>query len=428
MSKRKIYVFTDQYPWGKGEKPFIEPELKVLSKSFDITIISMASDEAYDDVQSKSELPKGVKAVHWKWPPLFIFGFHALGYPFSRIARQDLRRVFNEGFTFGRVLDSIKAYGISHALLSFYRRLEIFEDPDAVFYSFWFSYQLLALAFAKLKHSDLKLLSRIHGYDLYNERNAHGRQPFQWFKRLQVDRLLFLSSAAEVYFAKNFGEPAHEGHYLQLGLGVYDQGEQPHPREEDPAAFRLVSCSNLIPLKRVQLIAEALGLLQDPSIEWVHFGDGASRDPVKRTCDKLGVAIDLRGHVENREVIDFYRSTYVDAFITTSSTEGVPISIEEAMSFGIPIIATNVGGIADQVDGNGVLLSEDPAPEEIAAAIQYMKTSRDEEIDKMRKRSKALWEGRFDAARLKDELLSVMDESCRSSQREHECLNEQYDA
>lgn len=411
MFKRKMYVFTDQYPWGKGEKPFIEPELRALSRSFDISIISMASDEVYDEVQSKSELLKGVKAVRWKWPSIFVFGLHALGYPFSRIARQDLRRVLDEGFTLGRVLDSVKAYGISHALLSFYRRLKIFEDPDAVFYSFWFSYQLLALAFAKQRHPNLKLLSRIHGYDLYNERNAHGRQPFQWFKRLQVDRLLFLSSTAEAYFTNNFGVPTHEGQYRQLGLGVYDQGEQPHLRGEDGAAFRLVSCSNLIPLKRVQLIAEALGSLQDPSIEWVHFGDGASRDQVKRACEKLGVSIDLRGHIENREVIDFYRSTYVDAFITTSSTEGMPVSIEEAMSFGIPIIATNVGGIADQVDGNGVLLSENPSPEEVAAAIRFIKTSKDEKINRMRKRSKELWEERFDAARLKDELLAVMNES-----------------
>ena len=59
-------------------------------------------------------------------------------------------------------------------------------------------------------------------------------------------------------------------------------------------------------------------------------------------------------------------------FLTASSTEGLPISILEAFSACIPAAATAVGGIPEIVrDGEtGFLLPENPAPEELAAAIR----------------------------------------------------------
>jgi len=46
----------------------------------------------------------------------------------------------------------------------------------------------------------------------------------------------------------------------------------------------------------------------------------------------------------HNDVLNYYASNPVDVFINTSSSEGLPVSIMEAMSFGIPVIATNVGG------------------------------------------------------------------------------------
>ena len=58
-------------------------------------------------------------------------------------------------------------------------------------------------------------------------------------------------------------------------------------------------------------------------------------------------------------------------FINVSSTEGIPVSIMEAMSFGIPVIATAVGGTPEIVNNeNGYLLSKDPSAKELAEVIQ----------------------------------------------------------
>ena len=39
MSKRKLYIITDSFPYGKGEKTFVLPEIEILKNDFAITIV-----------------------------------------------------------------------------------------------------------------------------------------------------------------------------------------------------------------------------------------------------------------------------------------------------------------------------------------------------------------------------------------------------
>jgi glycosyltransferase involved in cell wall biosynthesis len=61
----------------------------------------------------------------------------------------------------------------------------------------------------------------------------------------------------------------------------------------------------------------------------------------------------------------------VDLFLNVSTTEGVPVSIMEAFSAGIPVYATNVGGTSEIVNsGNGKLMDKDLTPEKLAHEIR----------------------------------------------------------
>ena len=76
------------------------------------------------------------------------------------------------------------------------------------------------------------------------------------------------------------------------------------------------------------------------------------------------------GNLENTEVFNFYKDNQIDVFINTSSSEGIPVSIMEAQSFGVPVIATDVGGTKEIVNSkNGFFLSSNPSNDEIASAI-----------------------------------------------------------
>ncbi len=101
--------------------------------------------------------------------------------------------------------------------------------------------------------------------------------------------------------------------------------------------------------------------------------------------------------------MDYYRLNPVDLFINTSLSEGgCPVGIVEALSFGIPIIATNIGGNPETVNSkNGVLLPANPKPKEIANAIFKIISETDNtKIQKMRTESYKLWEKTFNADKL----------------------------
>ena len=73
------------------------------------------------------------------------------------------------------------------------------------------------------------------------------------------------------------------------------------------------------------------------------------------------VTVNFTGTVANKDVYDTYASTPFHVFVNVSKSEGVPVSIMEAMSFSIPVIATAVGGTSELVDEgkNGFLLEEE---------------------------------------------------------------------
>ena len=69
------------------------------------------------------------------------------------------------------------------------------------------------------------------------------------------------------------------------------------------------------------------------------------------------VQFQFLGNVDNKKIADIYRKEDVDFFINMSDSEGIPVSIMEAFSSGIPAIARNVGGISEIVNNtNGFLL------------------------------------------------------------------------
>lgn len=138
---------------------------------------------------------------------------------------------------------------------------------------------------------------------------------------------------------------------------------------------RIVSCSNVIPLKRIDKIIDALAFLTEMKIEWTHFGDGTLLPEIKEKAKKLKdhVKTDFRGSVQHHEILDFYEKKSVNIFILTSETEGSGMAILEAQSYGIPAVVIGVGGVTDVVSTKtGIVLNPDAEGKEIAEAIRAL--------------------------------------------------------
>jgi glycosyltransferase involved in cell wall biosynthesis len=111
-----------------------------------------------------------------------------------------------------------------------------------------------------------------------------------------------------------------------------------------------VSCSSIYPLKQVDYIARLIFSLKE-NIEWVHFGDGTDFELVKSITLSApkNIKCKLMGYVNNQNVMKYYSSNNIDLFISSSKSEGLPVSMMEAISFGIPILAKKVGGVGEIV-------------------------------------------------------------------------------
>jgi glycosyltransferase involved in cell wall biosynthesis len=80
--------------------------------------------------------------------------------------------------------------------------------------------------------------------------------------------------------------------------------------------------------------------------------------------------VNFTGYLPQAQVMNLYRETGFDVFVNVSDAEGLPVSLMEASSAGIPMVATNVGGSNEIVNAaNGVLLDADPSVDDIAAAL-----------------------------------------------------------
>lgn len=91
-----------------------------------------------------------------------------------------------------------------------------------------------------------------------------------------------------------------------------------------------------------------------PDAKLLLLGDGPYHESLIQLADELGVAdaVVFTGRVPNTE--DYYSVS--DLYVQTSFTEAMPLSVLEAMAAGLPVVSTNVGGLPDVVQDNGLLI------------------------------------------------------------------------
>lgn len=288
-----------------------------------------------------------------------------------------------------------------------------FDEP-CVIYTFWNHFRTLAFCLHKDELPNIKLISRTHAYELYNERQPNGRQSFKSFMNLKIDALFFIALRGLNYYLNTFKQNIEPSKLYYSPLGI--KRNKTISLQNKINRFHLVSCSNVIPLKRVALIIEALSLCDSKcKIHWTHFGDGNLMQEIKKLAndllkDKENITYWFMGHCPNEEVMRYYSFMDCSCFITTSSTEGLPVSLQEALSFGIPIIGTDVGGINEEIDENGILLPSNPSPQEVANAITKIYKLKDKEIKNMRKRSYQIWDEKFNIEKNARRFLKILRE------------------
>ena len=142
----------------------------------------------------------------------------------------------------------------------------------------------------------------------------------------------------------------------------------------------LLSVGRLDPEKAPEVLLEALARLEERTPRRYRLtivGDGQLANELRAEADRFGEAVRFRGHVPNGpELFELYRAS--DVFVHVARTEGLPQVLTEAQAAGLPIVATDVGGVRVGLGGGAEALLVPPDdPEALAAAITRLASDGD---------------------------------------------------
>jgi glycosyltransferase involved in cell wall biosynthesis len=397
INHKTLFFITANFPYGSDET-FIENEINYLSNSFDKIIIISHNVDSH--AQRKTN--DNVKVIRRPYSIgrfghiLSISGiFNKHFWKEIKIVKKTYQKKLSTGILKTILISLYNAKRLNKQYAKIISKHSNSNNHNYC-YSYWCNDSALALTYIKLKNPTFKTFCRIHRWDVYFEESKYNYLPYRHLIYENLDAIFSISSDGIRYAEVNW-ELQDIKKFKLSRLGVNNKFEIEFT---DNAIFKLVSCSNLIPVKRVDLIMESLKALENVSLEWIVIGDGDLREELEQQISKLplSVKVNFLGRINNRQIYELYNELNPQLFINLSSSEGVPVSIMEAMSFGTPVIATNVGGTSEIVNNkNGSLLEANPSKLEVASKIQEFYNLTVEEKTKKRKAAFDTWNVKYNA-------------------------------
>lgn len=202
--------------------------------------------------------------------------------------------------------------------------------------------------------------------------------------QLKAEKALFTryisQTSVEIADRLRYDPHTEKAVIIHMGINI--------PRMEDAlpknlSGSPLILCpANLLPVKGHEYLIRAMAILKQKNTDCVLrlAGEGPLRGKLKRLVDdlSLGSIVDFWGHVPHENLLDWYRLGVISIVVLASvdlgknEHEGIPVSLIEAMSYGIPVISTATGGISELLRGGSGILTPPKDPMALAAAIEKL--------------------------------------------------------
>jgi len=342
----KLLVMTHSYPFGRSEA-FIESELDVLRSEWSVTVVP-----AFRDSSEPRNLPSDVVLD----VSLATRGGRSINLP-SRLWTARYAAAMKEASRHGvSLLDPRRAAYAAYYLMRGGRAarwiLRRHETDGAPILCYWSNAEAFGAAMATSARPSIRFACRAHRGDLYEDRAVGGYLPFRETIMEYARIVLVVSDHGRRHLARRHPRHAHKLTTSRLCLC---DAAGPTGGGSTSAAPVIASCSTNNPVKRVALIAQTIAEVAsrrpDRLLRWIHAGL-----TTEELIAAFSVSIPSNLQVEGTgwlaadRVREVWRAQTPRVFVNLSSSEGVPVSIMEALSMGIPVVATAAGGTAELVD------------------------------------------------------------------------------
>jgi hypothetical protein len=373
---RRLYLFTISFPYDSGQEAnFIIPELPKLRQRYDEIIFVPAQLKGSLTFQLEQGMTIDIRLglafarrnriVNFFSIRFLITWIQICFQIFFSAASGKLKLCYNALFFALRM-------NLSHRYLR-----ELSGNFDL--YTFWNTY--VTAAMVQLPNFKGRCWTRVHGDDFYPERQG-GVIPFEVRTYRKLDEIVFASVVSRDFFVSR--HPAIQTKLSIAYIGVVVPSNW-HFKvllpKRNPMMF--VTCSGLNPIKQLSLVNIWVKMWNtenlDAQIMWHHLGASTSEleKHIQTSC--IG-----RGHswMSQLDVLFWLQQNQPFAMLSLSKSEGgFPVSMQEALICGIPIIGAANGGVKEalQVSG-GFYLPSEPEYADFARVIEKLNALTDNEI------------------------------------------------
>ncbi|HLD28555.1 MAG TPA: glycosyltransferase family 4 protein [Patescibacteria group bacterium] len=229
----------------------------------------------------------------------------------------------------------------------------------------------------------------VHGWAFNENISQFKKKVLLWAEKFTAkykDKIIFIAAADKKSAEKNKikikdSVIIHNGINSDIDFLPKEEARKKLLKNHQPYAINhklIGTIANFYNNKGLNYFIEATRLLvdQNPNIVSVVIGDGELRQYLKNLITNYS----LENHfllLGKHENASGYLKAF-DIYVSASVKEGLPYSIMEAMSAGLPIVATRVGGVPELIqDRENGLLAQSQNPEDLASKIKYLLDNHD---------------------------------------------------
>ncbi len=405
---KTIIFFSLYYPFHFSDS-YLDEEINGLSQRVDKMIVISA------DTRHTERRCTPTNAIVYRYAPVtnVLIRIKAFQLFFKPMLYFELHEIV---FKQRRVI----SFGLLKELFAFYTRAiatkqfldkviksEKINVSHLLIYSYWMIESSMAAILVKKAVPAIKVICRAHSQDVYFERSPVKYQFFRKYIFNHLNHLYFISGNAMEYFCEKHQLSTFDKKKVSVNrIGIAANRSFIDKINSD--TIRIISVAYIQMIKRIDLIIDTLSLITDIKIEWIHVGHVHNSEEgfnkIKEYADQKltlneNIRFSFKGQTEKCELFKLYDQKKFDFFLNVSQTEGIPVSMMEAMSYSVPVIGTNVGGVAEIIeDGrNGFLLPPYPNAEKVKQEILRYYLLEPEARSNMRKEAFNTWNKKYNA-------------------------------
>ena len=368
----KMAYITVKIPFGKGETFLIPEMLEIVRQSHELTVIPFRPDkEIYHD---EARALEGMSVCTGLFTPVVLAGFCKRMLRRPILGSRIIIALLRQSRTFKIALKNLTAVPKAFYCAGLFESLSIQH-----IHAHWGS-RTSTMAYIVTQLTGIPWSFTLHRWDIYENNLLHEKAKSAYFIRCisqeGMKGLLNIIGA----------DCAAKVRVVHMGVDIPPEGSIINAKQRNN--FICAVPANLLPVKGHHYLIEAVRRLVQRGITGIRcdfYGDGPLEAQLAAALIENGLSdyIVLRGRIGHDKLLDLYRHGEVDAVVLPSigegvdNHEGIPVSLMEAMAYGITVISTNTGGIPELIgDGDGIMVEEKNSCE-LAAALERVMTDED---------------------------------------------------